>query len=206
MLGENFCCLLQANTNTVFSIFQELPVQEESFPMSTENTSTNINKTKISLISQNRDEIENLELPENKSMERECENLQEIEHFDLQENNSMERECENLQEIEITDVQENNSLEKECANLQAGLALNGLKTILEYQQRLHRAEILFLRSERSKNVMMLQLRKIKIKLKRLQQEVSTMKHVKAINKILNKDQIKLLYNEYKKCHVGVTTH
>ncbi|XP_071575078.1 uncharacterized protein [Temnothorax nylanderi] len=102
----------------------------------------------------------------------------------------------NTNTVEISELPQNNNVEEECKeeqNKKAELALNP-KTFLEYKQRLERMEKLWLQSQRSRRGINIQLQKIKIKLKRLQQDVRT---VKAINKLFNKDQIKLL-TIYKK--------
>lgn len=69
--------------------------------------------------------------------------------------------------------------------------------IVEYEERLKRMEKLLWRSEKSRKTMVIQMRKMKTKLKRLQQEVRT-KYIEAMNKLFNEDQVKLLTNIYKK--------
>lgn len=64
---------------------------------------------------------------------------------------------------------QNNSMGKESESRKTELGLNHPKTIPEYEQRLKRMEKLLLQSGKSRKIMAIQMRKIKIKLNRLQE-------------------------------------
>ncbi|XP_025153893.1 THAP domain-containing protein 3 isoform X3 [Harpegnathos saltator] len=104
-----------------------------------------------------------------------------------EQNNSMEQEDENIQ----------TEIETEIESTQP-LTLSNSKTIPEFEKKLEKLEKHLFQSKKSKKEMMKQLWDMKIKLKRLQQEVRTMIDIKMLNKLFNEDQIKVLTNAYKK--------